>query len=218
MAERLPFVVEPMTVADLPQVMLIERLSFTAPWSERAYRYEIEQNKQSAMLVVRNSRSAGLLHRLRLIHNTGSPVLGFGGLWLLVDEAHISTLAVHPDWRGQGLGELLLLSLLDWGARMGAQSAALEVRVSNQVAQGLYEKYWFDVAGRQHRYYSDNNEDAFIMVTPPFGTPEFQSALARNRTELYARLRGGPAVSSPRAGGDSSPGLLEERNEAVEKE
>jgi ribosomal-protein-alanine N-acetyltransferase len=214
MADRLMFVVEPMAVADLPQVMAIERLSFSAPWSERAYRYEIERNDHSVMLVVRSRRVAGpggaegLLRRLHLVRSSLPPVLGYGGLWLLVDEAHISTLAVHPEWRGHGLGELLLLSLLDWGARMGAQSATLEVRVSNHIAQGLYEKYWFDVAGRQPRYYSDNNEDAYIMVTPPFSTPEFQELLARNRAQLYARL-GAHVTVTERPAGQNGQGSVQ---------
>jgi ribosomal-protein-alanine N-acetyltransferase len=115
--------------------------------------------------------------------------LGYGGLWLLVDEAHISTIAVHPQWRGTGLGERLLLSLLEQGAKRGMQRATLEVRVSNEAAQGLYHKLGFEIAGRQKRYYSDNNEDAFILVTPPFDTPGFQDNLRRCRAELHARLR-----------------------------
>ncbi len=202
MAESLPFVVEPMTVADLPAVMAIERRSFSAPWSERAYRYEIEQNKHGSVLVVRQAPPAGpsladIVHRLKARRRPEA--LGYGGLWLLVDEAHISTIAVHPDWRGRGLGELVLLGLLEQGERMGAQRATLEVRVSNHVAQGLYEKYWFEVAGRQKRYYSDNNEDALIMATPRFDTPEFRHMLALNRAELHDRLRA-KAAQATRAG------------------
>jgi ribosomal-protein-alanine N-acetyltransferase len=200
MAEPLPFLVEPMVRSDLPEVMAIERQSFSAPWSERAYRYELEQNHRGAMLIVRQT-AAGLnevLRRLNVLAHGGAPVLGYGGLWLLADEAHISTLAVHPRWRGHGLGELLLLALIDRGAAMGARLASLEVRVSNHVAQGLYEKYWFDVTGRQPRYYSDNNEDAYLMATPLFSTPEFQVVLERNRAALDARLRAG-ASRPPRA-------------------
>lgn len=206
MAEPVPFIVEPMAVADLPGVMSVERLSFSSPWSEQAYRYEIDRKDQGALLVVRRRPAsplelwAGRLHRAGLIGSSGRPVLGFGGLWLLAGEAHISTLAVHPDWRGQGLGELLLLSLLDRGAAMGATTSTLEVRESNHVAQGLYEKYWFDVVGRQRRYYTDNNEDALIMATPPFSTPEFQTLLARNRAELYARLAANTRPAPPAAG------------------
>ena len=199
MAESLPFLVRPMALSDLTDVMAIERLSFASPWSERAYRYEIEHNHQGAMLVVREA-AAGLnelLRRLNVLTHGGAPVLGYGGLWLLADEAHISTLAVHPAWRGHGLGELLLLGLLDRGAAMGARLAGLEVRVTNHVAQGLYEKYWFDVTGTQPHYYSDNKEDALIMTTPAFTTPEFRSLVERNRAALHARLRAGVAGSRP---------------------
>ncbi len=200
MADRLPaeipfktFVVEPMAVSDLGDVMVIERLSFSSPWSERAYRFEIEQNENSVMLVVRPAFPLSLWDRIRGRAGVRSPVLGYGGLWLLVDEAHISTIAVHPQWRSKGLGELVLLSLVEQGAERGMQNATLEVRVSNEVAQGLYHKLGFEIAGRQKRYYSDNNEDAFIMVTPPFDTPGFMENLRRCRAELQARFHSGTA-------------------------
>jgi len=106
----------------------------------------------------------------------------------LVDEAHVCTIAVHPNWRGRGLGELLLISLLDRAIELGARVATLEVRVSNQVAQELYNKYIFQIVSRRKRYYSDN-EDAYIMTTPPFDTPEFQMNLSNHRARLYARLQ-----------------------------
>jgi len=200
MPDRLPtkipvtgFVVEPMAVSDLGDVMVIERLSFSSPWSERAYRFEIEQNENSVMVVVRPAFPLSLWDRIRGKAGVKSPVLGYGGLWLLVDEAHISTIAVHPQWRGKGLGELVMLSLLDQGNRRGMQRATLEVRASNEIAQGLYRKLGFESAGRQKRYYSDNNEDAFIMVTPPFDTPGFKENLRRCRAELYARFQAGTA-------------------------
>jgi ribosomal-protein-alanine N-acetyltransferase len=204
MADHLPaetsarkFDVEPMAVSDLGDVMAIERLSFSSPWSERAYRFEIEQNQNSVMLVVRPAFPLSLWDRIRGVTGVKSPALGYGGMWLLVDEAHISTIAVHPRWRAKGLGELVLLSLLEQAARRGMQKATLEVRVSNEAAQGLYLKLGFEVAGRQKRYYSDNNEDAFIMVTPQFDTPGFKENLRRRRAELQARFQSG--VAQPRA-------------------
>lgn len=187
------FVAEPMTVSDLGDVMAIERLSFSSPWSERAYRFEIEQNENSVMLVVRPAFPQSLWDQIRGRAGVRSPVLGYGGLWLLVDEAHISTIAVHPQWRGKGLGELVMLSLLEQGIKRGMQRATLEVRVSNEPAQGLYRKLGFESAGRQRRYYSDNNEDAFIMITPLFDTPGFKENLRRCRAELQARFQAGTA-------------------------
>ena len=188
--ERLLFVVEPMSVSDLEEVMSIERVAFSAPWSVRAYRYEITENRSSTMMVVRPApRSEGGLGSLRRQFAGRGPVLGYAGFWLLGDDAHIATIAVHPQWRRRGLGELLLLSLLDRGAELGARRATLEVRVSNQAAQQLYFKYGFEIISLQKRYYADNNEDAYIMATPPFDTPWYQAHLHRRRIELFGRLR-----------------------------
>jgi ribosomal-protein-alanine N-acetyltransferase len=191
MPERSSYVVAPMTLADVDQVLEIEQASFSAPWSVRAFRYEVADNEHSTMLVIRPARGAShrwvqWLHRHKLI-NPG-PVLGYAGFWLLVDDVHISTIAVHPQWRGRGLGELLLVSLLEKGGALEARRATLEVRVSNLAALGLYRKYGFEIASRRKGYYADNNEDAYIMVTPPFATPEFQANLDHNRAMLCERL------------------------------
>ena len=201
MSLQFPYVVEPMTLADLEQVMIIERAAFSAPWSTQAYRYEITKNEYSTMLVVRQaasrqSRSQSMLSLLGLAKP--GPVLGYGGFWLLVDEIHISTIAVHANWQGRGLGELLLVSLLDEGIKLGAGNATLEVRVSNLPAQGLYHKHGFAVVSRQNRYYADNNEDAYIMSTPLFETPEFQANLLQHRARLHDRL--GTASGNSRKG------------------
>jgi ribosomal-protein-alanine N-acetyltransferase len=192
MPERPPFTVEPMTLDDIDQVMEIEQIVFPAPWSARAYQYEITKNDHSTMLVVRAAgTSKGRLGHLkyRLGLGTPSPVLGYAGLWLLVDETHICTIAVHPRWQGLGLGELLLVSLLDESMRLGALCATLEVRVSNNAAQALYLKYGFEIVSIRKRYYTDNNEDAYIMTTPSFDTAGFQKNLDSHRHQLHARLQ-----------------------------
>ncbi len=192
MPTGLAYIVEPMTLADVDQVMEIEQISFPSPWSRRAFRYEIAENEHSTMLVVRPAPSSrGWLSRVQDRLNLFRPgtVLGYAGFWLLVDDIHISTIAVQPQWRGRGLGELLMISVLDRGAELNARRATLEVRVSNLAAQGLYEKYGFAIATRRKRYYVDNNEDAYIMATLPFETAEFQANLRRRRSQLYARLQ-----------------------------
>jgi ribosomal-protein-alanine N-acetyltransferase len=181
-----------MTLADIDQVMEIEQVSFSAPWSARAYRYEITQNQHSTMLVVcpATGPESVLARWTRRLKGTNpGPVLGYAGFWLLVDEAHICTIAVHPHWRRRGLGELLLLSLLERGMALSASRSTLEVRASNQAAQALYLKYDFEIVSRRKRYYTDNNEDAYIMATPPFESLEFQMQLNHCRTLLYARLQ-----------------------------
>ncbi len=191
MPDRQPFVVEPMGLNDLDQLMEIEKVSFSAPWSVRAYRFELTQNEHSTFLVVRPRHQIGerpSRWRSWLRRPLRGPVLGYAGFWLLVDEAHIATIAVHPEWRGRGLGELLLLSLLEQAIQRGAQRATLEVRLSNQAAQRLYRKYNFEVVALRPRYYADNNEDAYLMATPPFETPAFQANLERRRARLLERL------------------------------
>ena len=191
MTEQLPYVVEPMTLDDVDQVMEIEQAVFTSPWSARAYQYEITKNEHSTMLVV---RSAGmtkdlighLKRRLGLVMPL--PVMGYAGIWILVDETHICTIAVHPQWQGHGLGDLLLLSLLDESKRLGAIRSTLEVRVSNKTAIALYQKYGFEIVSRRKRYYIDNNEDAYLMTTPPFETKSFHANLDYCRRQLRARL------------------------------
>lgn len=196
------FSVEPMTLADIEQVAGIEQDAFTAPWPARAFRYEILENEQSTMLVVRPAPSGSrLTNELLGAFGVLKPklVLGYGGLWLLVDDVHISTLAVHPQWRGRGLGELLLISLLDRGLELGGIRSTLEVRVSNLAAQELYQRVGFQVVSRQKRYYADNNEDAYIMATPDMRKAAFQSDLDQRRESLQSRLRDGNAPT-PQSG------------------
>lgn len=141
-----------MTLADIPEVVAIDRLSFSLPWPERSYRYELTENSASRLIVAEVSASP----RAR--------VVGYVGLWLLVDEAHVSTIAVHPSDRGRGIGEALLLAALDLAGRLGAEVATLEVRASNAAAQALYQKHGFSVVGRRPGYYKDNQEDAVLMT------------------------------------------------------
>ena len=145
-------VIRAMTLEDLPAVMEIDRLSFPLPWPERSFRYEVLENPASNMLVAGLPGSED--HR----------PIGFAGFWLIVDEAHISTIAVHPDWRRTGVGAELLVAVLDLADRLGAEMATLEVRVSNEAAVNLYRKFGFRIVGRRPRYYRDNDEDALLMT------------------------------------------------------
>jgi ribosomal-protein-alanine N-acetyltransferase len=117
-----------------------------------------------------------------------SPVLAYGGLWLMVDEAHIATIASHPDWRGCGLGQWLLLALLDAAIARGAVCSTLEVRAGNLPAQRLYEKLGYETVGMRRRYYRDG-EDGLIMTTPPLTDPAMQLRLASARDDALAKLR-----------------------------
>ena len=192
----LPYIVEPMQLSDVREVMEIERLSFPSPWSAYAYRYELLENRLSHYFVVRQWRAyrspkPGLLDRLRRsprARRSKSPILGYGGFWLLADECHISTIAVHPTYRGRGLGELLLVAMLDRAIELGAQVATLEVRASNIVAQNLYRKYGFRQVGLRRGYYRDRGEDALIMTTERLTSAAFQSRFQALKRALGEKL------------------------------
>ncbi len=155
-----------MELADLPQVMTIDRLSFPQPWSEASYRYELLENTNAYFIVALDPHGAApVRHWLArwLRQPERRQVVGYAGLWLVVDEGHINTLAVHPQWRGRGLGEKLLLELLRYAREHSAVMATLEVRVNNFTAQRLYRKHGFEEVGRRPRYYRDG-EDALLMT------------------------------------------------------
>ena len=118
-------------------------------------------------------------------------IVGYAGIWVMTDEAHITTIASHPEARGQGVGEFLLVALIHRAMAIGARWMTLEVRASNAVAQNLYRKYTFKEMGVRRRYYSDNGEDALVMWTDALDSESFQTALDRNEPRLAERL--GPA-------------------------
>jgi ribosomal-protein-alanine N-acetyltransferase len=136
-----------MTLEDIPAVHEIDMLSFSLPWSERSFRFELTENPVARGWVAEvDGQIAAMLV-----------------LWLIVDEAHIATIAVHPDFRRQGIGEQILLCALRAVQKEGARRAFLEVRAGNAAAQTMYTKYGFVVTGVRPGYYRDNNEDAFLM-------------------------------------------------------
>jgi ribosomal-protein-alanine N-acetyltransferase len=192
----IPFVVQPMKVQDIPEVMAVEKVSFPFPWSASAYRHELTQNELSHYIVVRERQpprvapqTSWLDRWLRRSKSRQPPVIGYGGFWVLNIEAHISTIAVQPNWRGHGLGELLLTEMIEKARSLKAQVVTLEVRVSNHVAQNLYRKYLFEEVGLRRRYYRNNNEDALIMTTPDIDDSTFVENLNRCRAKLDERLR-----------------------------
>jgi ribosomal-protein-alanine N-acetyltransferase len=136
-----------MKLEDVPAVHVIDMLSFSLPWSERSFRFELTENPVSRGWVA----------------EVDGQVVAMLVLWFIVDEAHIATIAVHPDFRRQGIGEEILLQSLRAARDEGARRAFLEVRASNTAAQAMYRKYGFTIAGTRPRYYRDNNEDAFLM-------------------------------------------------------
>lgn len=141
-----------MTLEDVFEVVAIDRMSFSLPWPERSYRYELSENPASRFLVAERPRGED------------NVVVGYVGFWLIADEAHISTLAVHPHYRRLGIGRQLLSSALDDAQQLGANLCTLEVRASNLGAIDLYAEFGFVVVGRRKGYYHDNQEDAILMT------------------------------------------------------
>lgn len=136
-----------MKLEDIPDIMVIEHESFTLPWSEEAFRNELTHNHFARYLVMEYN---------------GQPI-GYAGMWTIVDEAHVTNIAVRTAYRGLHLGEKLLRRMMKWAAELGMVRMTLEVRVSNEVARSLYGKMGFSPAGVRRGYYSDNHEDALIM-------------------------------------------------------
>lgn len=143
----------PMRPTDLSLVLAIENLSFGTPWPKSAYEYELNQNKNSLLWVAEALQPDGEYL-----------VVGMVVIWLILDETHIATLAVHPDYRGHGIARCLLMTALKEAIKKGATEATLEVRATNNAAQELYRRFKFKIVGHRPRYYRDNNEDAIIMT------------------------------------------------------
>lgn len=141
------FSIRKMNLDDLEQVIAIDQASFSLPWPERSFRFEITDNPAARCWVV----------------EADGRIVGMLVLWLIVDEAHIATIATRTEFRRRGLGQALLVNALNSARSEGARSAFLEVRESNAVALTMYHKYGFVKTGRRPRYYKDNNEDAILM-------------------------------------------------------
>jgi [ribosomal protein S18]-alanine N-acetyltransferase len=165
-----------MQLSDVDAAMAIERVSFPKAWQAGAYRYELTKNLMASYQVL-------VVHR----GDQKAQLIGFSGYWLIAGEAHISTIATHPDWRGRGLGELLFLNMLYLAHDERADLLTLEVRAGNRVAQALYHKYNLVVVGERPRYYRDNNEDALIMTVEPLDK-EYRRFLQGLRQRLFERL------------------------------
>lgn len=161
--------VEPMRHEDIPVVQAIEREIFVSPWPKNAYASELAQNRHACYIVLREH---------------GGRIIGYGGLWKVRHEAHITTLGVRLSDQRQGHGRCLLLALIQRAYAMGARWITLEVRSSNLQAIGLYESFGFKAIGRRRGYYTDNGEDAIIMWSDSLHAPAFKGRF----TEALRRL------------------------------
>ncbi|MDB5080790.1 MAG: Ribosomal-protein-alanine N-acetyltransferase [Chloroflexi bacterium] len=208
---------------DIPEVVEIERACFALPWPASAYKRELKNPSSTRYLVCRHylsepptpvaepphpKKSSFVSRVLPFLRsdgdssrsNTGpnpNPLVGYGGLWLMMDEAHITTLGVNPEFRGKGLGEFLLIGLIDVAVALGASWLTLEVRVSNVSAQKLYEKYTFKVSGTRKGYYTDNNEDAYIMWSDELTKLSFREKYKTLKSDLLTKLATRSELAAP---------------------
>lgn len=169
-----PFYCRDMVLEDMVNVLAIDAISFPTPMKENLLRYELVENELARYQV--------LERRLITEGPDKNQVVGFSGYWLMGDEVHISTIAVHPELRGQHLGELLLLNMMFLAYEHPACLMTLEVRHSNVTAQQLYAKYDFSVVGERLRYYKDTGEDAILMTASPLNGRYHQFLTAQKNT------------------------------------
>ena len=194
----------PMAEADIPQVYAIDHEAFPAESLFRPYSsYGREmQNSMAHYLVgcVPSPRRSSELHRSWLrrlfsevpFHSARSAMprellVGFAGFWVMLDEAHIIAIAVRRPYLRQGIGQGLLVSVIDMASKLHTRVVTLEVRHSNVAAQQLYEKFGFRVVGRRPRYYSDNQEDAVLMSIEDLRSPEFHAQFTRRKNEILRK-------------------------------
>ncbi len=148
-------VISDMTLKDVDGVLAVERRSFPTPWSRTAFVQEMTEN----------------IYAHYVVAHDGDTIAGYGGMWIILDEAHVTNVAVDPDYRGQGLGLRLMHELMHRAAVCGAKRMTLEVRVGNAVARSLYGKLGFVQSGVRPNYYTDTHEDALIMWLDPLHDP-----------------------------------------------
>ncbi|MDJ0648245.1 MAG: ribosomal protein S18-alanine N-acetyltransferase [Xenococcaceae cyanobacterium MO_188.B19] len=160
------------TLEEIPEILALDKLCFGSIWSKEGYEREIDSPNSSILLLFLKQ------------DNLEAKLIGLGCLWSIVEEAHITLLGIHPDHQGQGLGKLLLTSLLQNAVARKLERATLEVKTTNYVAIALYKKFGFKVAGRRKKYYPKTGEDAFILWRNGLEKPEFISELATKKTQI----------------------------------
>jgi ribosomal-protein-alanine N-acetyltransferase len=214
----LTYSIRPLSQEDLAQVNNIDREAFPTQWPPPNYRQELQNKLAHYIVVTDDSRTVaasevkprrgllGTLSRIIPFHRrsyyldatrpeyTRQYIIGFSGIWVLVDEAHITNIALRQEYQGKGLGELLLIATIDLAMVLKATMMTLEVRASNLVAQNLYSKYGFIQVGVRRGYYLDDREDAVIMSTENIMAPSFQAQLKQLREALANKLDSPQAI------------------------
>jgi [ribosomal protein S18]-alanine N-acetyltransferase len=198
---------------DIPQVLDIDLDAFPTQWphpTTSSYHHELRNKLAHYVVLYKNKPEQGqeivqrtigfkdVISYIRGLFNhdrffgpdkpaSNDQLVGMAGIWMMVDEAHIVTIAVRQSYKRQGLGEQLLIAIIELSKQLNAKIVTLEVRVSNTIAQALYTKYGFLTAGTRRRYYSDNGEDALIMSTMDISSAEYEETFTRLKAEHRKR-------------------------------
>ena len=200
------YVIRPMQLEDIPQVTQIDREAFPGEWvfrSQSAYKQDLN-NPAVRYIVAYNKRNVAesdnqetqkkpwfkRLFSAQCHVKVPENIVGFAGFWMMMKEAHIIAIGVRDNYRRLGIGEGLLIATIELAQILNANVVTLEVRASNQTAQGLYKKYGFRVIGRRPRYYSSDGEDAIIMSTDNIGSLPVQASLQELKKAYAQRYRG----------------------------
>jgi ribosomal-protein-alanine N-acetyltransferase len=208
----LAYIIRQMEKGDLFQVTEIDREAFPTQWPPANYRQEIKNQLAHYIVVIDDTRTVtenvtiqpkrgfslaswlapwrkpGYSRNETPATRTRQYIIGFSGIWMMTDEAHITNIAVSEAYRGRGIGELLLIATIDLARELKASSMTLEVRISNTVAQNLYSKYGFQQMGTRKAYYLDNREDAIIMSTENINSDSFRAHIQHLRESLAIKL------------------------------
>jgi len=176
---RRQLALEPMREADVPTVQEIERRIFSTPWPRNAYYRELSSRNSAYYVVLRRETDGG-----------GVETVGYGGMWRMYDEAHVTTIGVRHDLQHQGYGRIVFAGLVQAAYDMGAKWVTLEVRASNDNAMRMYENFGFKVIGRRRGYYTDNGEDAIVMWSDSIYSPRFRESFQANVERIEVDVRG----------------------------
>ena len=185
---RQQLALELMREADIATVQEIEREIFATPWPRNAYYRELASRTSAHYVVLRQE---GLVERAPAGRPDMDPSIGgYGGMWRMYDEAHVTTIGVRRDLHHHGYGRVLFAGLVQAAYDMGAKWVTLEVRTSNENAMRMYENFGFKVIGRRRGYYTDNGEDAIVMWSDSIYSARFRRAYESNIERIDAEVRG----------------------------
>jgi ribosomal-protein-alanine N-acetyltransferase len=186
---RQQFALELMREADIGTVQEIEREIFSTPWPRNAYYRELASRSSAHYVVLR--QEGAVEKPIGFQSSELDPtIIGYGGMWRMYDEAHVTTIGVRRDVQHRGYGRILFAGLVQAAYDMGAKWVTLEVRVSNENAMHMYEAFGFKVIGRRKGYYTDNGEDAVVMWSDSIHSPRFRRAYESNLERIDADVRG----------------------------